>query len=424
MPQINDIISGGKTKKFKKKSYRPWDLSGEGNFVSQDQDSKKASLHKETSDISMSSNPLKSKKEGTRDIPSKKREETNTIFRQHQDNIKITSRQQKDNNQKTNSQHKDNTSITLSHHIDNNLDNNDDEINVVQYYMKVIKSLTGLQEKIFFYIVNDCCSRGCVETRNIKTIKLAEIAKCSYGSAKMTIQRLVAKKIIIRLPGKKSWNGFVNFKITPEIRLAALEVQKEKNIDNNLDNKRTYSSSNIYNNKTTTINLPEEWNKINFYSLEEIGFTKTQLLQLYDTGQCIPQGIQESINYLAFDIEYNKLTDKYPHPLNVFMGALRKGKLWSRPKNYESPQEIVLRQLIERKKETSDKLEKLKEEAYKLALSEWQETLNPEQLEEIAPDKKSRGDIIPKNVKLSVYFKENIWPEERMKIGVENLKEN
>ena len=78
--------------------------------------------------------------------------------------------------------------------------------------------------------------------------------------------------------------------------------------------------------------------------------------------------------------------------------------------NYQSPQEIAQRRLLDAKKAEKERLKQLEAEAYDLAFSEWKEGLTNEQREEIAPSKRGRGDLTPPQVKLSLHFKEHVWP--------------
>ena len=48
-----------------------------------------------------------------------------------------------------------------------------------------------------------------------------------------------------------------------------------------------------------------------------------------------------------------------------------------------------------------------------MAFEEWQQTLSPEEMQSLAPDNRKKGDLTPPNVKLSSYFKENIWPNKK-----------
>lgn len=89
------------------------------------------------------------------------------------------------------------------------------------------------------------------------------------------------------------------------------------------------------------------------------------------------------------------------------MGVLRKGQAWVE-KDYRSPQEIAQEKLLEIKKAEIDRKRKLIDDAYKLALTEWENSLNIEKREEIT--QKTSGDLTPSSAKLSIYFKNNIWP--------------
>lgn len=133
-------------------------------------------------------------------------------------------------------------------------------------------------------------------------------------------------------------------------------------------------------------------------------------MQLYSKNLNIPEAIQESINHFAFAIENNDKVKLYAEPLNVLMGVLRKGGIWFE-KNYRSPREVAQQQLIEQKKAEIERKAILAQEAFKIALAEWQEQLTSDDLEKIAPNKKSIGDITPQSAKLSLYFKENVWPQ-------------
>ena len=41
------------------------------------------------------------------------------------------------------------------------------------------------------------------------------------------------------------------------------------------------------------------------------------------------------------------------------------------------------------------------------------------EIEEIAPENRKKGDIVPRTVKLSLYFKEHLWPEKKNEYLIE-----
>lgn len=67
---------------------------------------------------------------------------------------------------------------------------------------------------------------------------------------------------------------------------------------------------------------------------------------------------------------------------------------------------------MEAKKNQLERKKKVEEDAFKLGLAEWQEGLNETEITNITA-KKGSGDIIPHATKLSIYFRENIWPQQK-----------
>lgn len=94
----------------------------------------------------------------------------------------------------------------------------------------LIRSLTGLQEKIFYLVLICCTQDNNLQTSNLKTIDIAELIKSSKFTAKNAITRIVNKKIIQRLSGKTSSSGFVRFAITKETKKAGDILARDKKI--------------------------------------------------------------------------------------------------------------------------------------------------------------------------------------------------
>lgn len=418
MPQLSDLINKRTKKKFIKKEYRAWDLSGAG-IVDNSPDiiGTGISAEKETLSTSL--------KETI--VPIDSGNVTDNNLGNNSDNIRVT--------HKTIDNKTDNIRVTHTNHIDNikdnELDNYTDNVldnieNTV-FLTDSIRKLSGIQKKIFFYVIDLCSYRGQLQSNPILTNDLAEIANCSFGSAKTSLIRLINKKLILRKKGQASKGGHIILAITKEIQTAALHAQrfnlnKHKDLytgnitgnipgnvlNNVVDNKPLTSSSNIYNINTTTLELPEDWLNINVAPLSEIKFTFLQLKQLYKLAVNSPEVVQESINHFAFGLKNNKLKDKYADPLNVLMGVLRKGDAWIE-NNYQSPQEIAQRALIELKKAERERKNQLEKDAFQLGLEDWQESLSIEELEKISA--KKGVDATPKHVRISNYFKEYVWPD-------------
>ena len=132
------------------------------------------------------------------------------------------------------------------------------------------------------------------------------------------------------------------------------------------------SSSNIFNNKTTTSEtenidseslLLSEWGTINIEPLAEIGFSKHHLIQIARQNKLAPIVVQDSIHAFAFDLkENNKGKSLKTGSLNYFMGILRNGNPYAAPSNYESPESRAMRIYLEKKRELEQKRIILEEE--------------------------------------------------------------
>jgi len=435
MPDLKNILKERDEKKFSKKSYRPWDLSGEKNDQIEYESNEKKITQNSTqeistdiinqSDINQISNGYQSdihlgNKQTSNRYQSDIDLDSNKTSNWYQsdtnlDNNKISNRYQLDIKQPQNKSIFTSDNKDISKPLNSNLSVLSDELNLNYEIQKEMATLSGKQKIIFDVIVDICSAKNSFETGPIQTVSLSKVAQTTVGTIKVIIDRLVKKQLILRHKGKNAKGGFINLGVTKDVLelvknnkypnfssidfLISNRYQKDINLEYN-------SSSNL--NKTTTIkNDPDffEFEKIDFENLSNIGFSKNQLKQLI--GKNTPDVIQESINHFSWGLDNNPKFKKYEDPLNVLMGVLRKGQAWVE-KDYRSPQEIAQEKLLEIKKAEIDRKRKLIDDAYKLALTEWENSLNNEKREEIT--QKTSGDLTPSSAKLSIYFKNNIWP--------------
>ena len=253
------------------------------------------------------------------------------------------------------------------------------------------------------------------KTRRVRLREVMQQLDISKDSARTALRFLLKQHLISRVEfkaGQLGWSRYeLNCALCEEITKAITKGLINPFVISEyiLPEKGSNSSNNIKN--TTTKNIDHiDWGSIDVSPLEKISFSKKHLSQL--KLKIDPSLVQESIHHFAYAIQHNPKVKQYTNPLAAFISVLKRGEAWIEP-NYQSPQEIAQRQLVEQKKAERARLKQLEEDTYKLALEEWQETLTTEQLEEIAPSKKGRGDLMPQHVKLSIYFKENIWPDRK-----------
>lgn len=417
MPNIKELVLDRGSKKFVKKSYRPWDLTGDTPPQSEEK------VDQQVSDTSIHIIPVTAYKNISKPL------EINAAQPDHSDieidNIKEPVREHRDINKISISNQMDNIKEAQPVSIREHLDITFDPTSISNQLIK----LSGIQKYILNFVVDVSMSRGSLETGPIETSTIALYAKTTIGTIKISIKRLIDKGFILRQKGKKAKGGYINLSVNEDMIKAVIEQRtKHNNISNplemmnsiryQLDIGNTYSSSNNIKTITTkkTEYLPEEWQEINFDSLSHIGFTKTQIKQLIDKSE--PDLVQESINHFAYGLDHNVKFQKYEDPLNVLMGVLRKGQGWFE-KDYRSPKQIAQQQLIDRKKAEIERTKEQEENAFKLAMGEWLTQLTIGQKEEIAPNRKAGGDITPQSAKLNLYFKEKVWPLKKSEYLIE-----
>jgi hypothetical protein len=226
MPHLNDLIE---KRKFVKKSFRPWDLSGTGTVDQSNavHDDNKSYIERERATEVISNTVLSNSDPLTASRPENFIEENQISISIHEsDNKQVTNQQQLGNNKATIRKQRENIKITKRLQPDNISDNITSNMDAIDYLIDAIKKLSGIQKSIFYYVINLCSARGTLDTGNILCTDLIRVANCSVGSAKTSLVRLIDKHLIIRLKGKASRGGHMIFGITNEIQAASIQAQQ------------------------------------------------------------------------------------------------------------------------------------------------------------------------------------------------------
>ena len=419
MPQLSDIVKKRSEKKFTKKNFRPWDLSGSGtvdDIVEPQPDGVVQNAHIQEQHTSANDTNLAVKTEDVEpnisdNVLDNELGNKRVTNREHTGNIRVANREQIDNKQVTNSEHLDNV-------ISNEIDNAQE----LKLLAESIKKLVGIQKQLFHYIVNLCSVSAELETGVILTAELATISKRTIGSVKTSLKRLIDKKLLIRRKGKCSRGGHINLGITKAIQAAALQSQqlyfnpimKEisgNELGNKIDNNAYASSSNILN--TTTTDLPAEWKNINIIPLKEINFGITELKNIYKKRpeHVSHEMVQDSIKQFAFGLKNNSVRYKnMKSPAAILVSALCQGSLWTEA-GYVSEEEKLKREKEEQLTNTIEK--NFKESKF----IEWFNKLPEEEKEDIVPItlKESTGYINSKRLiqqeQARKKFNAIVWPD-------------
>lgn len=296
-----------------------------------------------------------------------------------------------------------------------------------------LQKLCGLQKKILIYIITNCMGNDDLVSHSIYTNDIKTWLATNSNTIKTAIQRLIKKNFIIREEGKSGVGGFSSFRIQKFLKQIILKeiksfsisnqlVTNQEPISNPISNQPNSSSSNII----TTTNaedskkniLDEEWDSIDIEPLTDIGFTKSHLFQISKLKSLDSKIVQDSINAFAFDLKQNdKQKNLRTSALNYFMGIMKKGMPYAPPENYESPEEIALKNYVSRKIYQQKKLEELEKKAFNLAFEEWLSQITEEEVAQIIPNINHRKHDSPfRNGSLNIHFRDNYWKEIKKQI--------
>ena len=331
---------------------------------------------------------------------------------QESDNKVVTNNQESDNKVVTNNQESNNKVVTnnqesnnkVNTEYENNLHNDFTDKNNKTYL--TVQLLSGVQLAIFNKILDMKVKISKEYYTHVNTTKLASEMGLSTNTLRVSLERIINKKIIIRKPGVMGRNGLSKFKIPNQVLKYKNEIEQNKKVCSKHNNNNTITTISLKENIQISSETGKWWEKLNLLPLEKYGFKHAQFQQLSNLNQ--PEVIQESINHFAWGLEFNPKNEKYKNnPSRILISILKKGCAWIED-GYKDPQEIAMEKLIEVKNKSMVRKKKLEEEVFLLDLEEWISLLSSDDIEKIAP-KKIKNDLTPQKSRLNKYFKENIW---------------
>lgn len=289
--------------------------------------------------------------------------------------------------------------------ISRNADDSKGSINQVYKPNLCFEDLRSNPLKLFRYLFeltqragDDC------KTPRVKIGDMMLKFNMSKDSARTALRFLLKQKFIERIEFQAGSMGWSRYQLSVDV-YKELERGLSKGFMDPFNESPRRGEDNL-----SADGFGDAWDEVDFSGLESIGFNKKHFLQL--KNKTSPEVVQESINHFIYGLVHNKKTQAYPNPLATLISVLKRGEFWVEP-NYQSAQELAKAKLLEIKKAELERTKVIEEELYKVAFEEWQQNLSKEDRESLAPDTRKRGDMTPPLVKLSAYFRENLWPEKR-----------
>jgi hypothetical protein len=289
-------------------------------------------------------------------------------------------------------------------------------------------SLPSIQRQLLKALYLNSQTNGNRLTQRLTLSYIADLSGVRKTSLKNTIWRLKNKGFLITKEYREGRAGWVIYEIPREI---FLEIRSLENGSRTVHERFTepitqpasYSSSylntittrqedgSFVNHSSRQLALPVEWQEIDVEPLEKIKFSKSKLIDLYETKLTTPEIVQASINNFAWGLENNpEQYKKYENPLTVFIGTLRKGKPWIES-GYESPQEIALKELLKQEEQKKKRLDALVDDLVDKSYKDWEEELSEDEKKEIVPQVFGKDKEISDRFLKAHYKKEVLIPK-------------
>jgi len=300
------------------------------------------------------------------------------------------------------------------------------------------ESLVGKEKKLLSFVFKKCQPLGALETPLVTTEELRQLLEVSSERLRNVIYRLSQKGLLEVIAVKNGRSGWRKFRLTKELfqklcfdpsvsntlamREQTVSIASPKAYAEALAGVSSSSSYELDKDLKTTTDQPElqkdnssklspEWEQVDYSPLSDIAFTQTHLLQIFQQGKLSVTEVQDSIHFFAFDLKRNgKGKEIKGHPLNFFMGILRKCIPYAPPENFESSADEARRKTREFKERKQRERQVEEQQLLNLEFSEWRSGLSENELLKLLPEFARKAGPIQDSA-LKMHFKNEVWPE-------------
>jgi len=252
---------------------------------------------------------------------------------------------------------------------------------------------TGLQKNLIELIYFSCRLNNSKTTKPISIQYITSELQTTVGTVKNAIHRLIDKQIITKKNFKNGRGGWTTYEIDHDIFNEISFFESGSNLVANW--KRTSSkvvaqpvaqpvaeslSSSSYINNTTTNYKADALAKIELSeSLTRIGFNQGHIDQLLRDSSLSSDIIQSSLDAFAFDLSFEDVKRKVRSPIGLIMKLLKNGQAYISEKGYESEEDRLYRELVDRAEKKKEEKIKLESRMAEIKFEEWLENISDEE---------------------------------------------
>jgi hypothetical protein len=145
----------------------------------------------------------------------------------------------------------------------------------------------------------------------------------TYDAVKTSIKRLEKKGCIIRVKFKNGRGGWSQYEVPKELYHETIQHESGYKSGSELGTTISSSSSNLI--RTTTTELPDEWN-FDISAYQAFGFRQSHLKQLFGDGNLTADQVEESLLNFNHDYKHGYLKKDIQSKISYLMKILRNGQ--------------------------------------------------------------------------------------------------
>ena len=278
---------------------------------------------------------------------------------------------------------------------------------------------------MLIFLYNSCRQARDRSTESLTIEHIIESLKINYDGVKTSIKRLIQKGYITRTSFKNGRGGWSKYELTEITFRELLQHETEDKVGTKVSTNWVQSeyklgtqpstqpstelpsSSSI--NITTTNYKADALAKIELTeSLTLIGFNQGHIEQLLRDSSLTPEEIQNSLNAFAFDLGFEDVKRKVRSPIGLIMKLLKNGQAYVSEKGYESEEDRLYRELIERAERKNEEKKTLQAKLVEVKFEEWLDDVSDEDKRNMAEPIGEFMGIIHRQ-ELKEYFKREVY---------------
>ena len=278
-----------------------------------------------------------------------------------------------------------------------------------------------IKRNIILFIYSSCKLARSKSTDALTLEHIAQTLQTSSGSVKTTLQRLEKKNYIERISFKNGRGGWSKYELSEILFRELLQLETENKVTTNwqqTENKVVAkvatepattlpSSSSI--NITTTNYKAAALAKIELTeALTSLGFNQGHVEQLLRDSSLASEEIQNSLNAFAFDLGFEDVKRKVRSPIGLIMKLLKNGQAYISEKGYESEEDRLYRELIERADKKNEEKKNLKAKLFEVKFEEWLENISDDDKRNMAEPIGEFMGLLHRQ-ELKEYFKREVY---------------